>query len=395
VTDRVLIYDDDPKLAKKWAQELNDQEAFAKHFEAEVMQSESIDKLKERYEDYSKKRQWSHGDIDLDETSVLVIDFRLDTLTTGELIAYLSRCFTTCHAIIGVNQFGINPFDLTLMGHIDSYCDVNIGQSQISNPGLWSHNWNTFRPWYWPIMCDFVKNQKLRTNEVLINADAVVVDVLHINDEIDYFPRTTRAVLGQYPTNITFRDLVVKSNLGLLSKDRRLHNQENISDDFIGRVAAARLAKWLEYQVLSGQDILVDAPHLVSRFPSLLSGDISEIIDWNKITSFAPPKSLGVDHKRIESFRYKKDTWLSKAAWFWRGVSSFSEIKEVAEPWSKEKVEFVFCENSSRFHLPDQTRQFFAQVDSPYVRRHILKGFSQVEYEPKVNLVITDDSISD
>ena len=41
----------------------------------------------------------------------------------------------------------------------------------------------------------------------------------------------------------------------------------------IERVAAARLGKWLERLVLPGQNVLVDAPHLVSRFPSLVAAD--------------------------------------------------------------------------------------------------------------------------
>ena len=35
---------------------------------------------------------------------------------TGEIIAYLVRCFSRCKLIIGLNQYGSNPFDLTLRG---------------------------------------------------------------------------------------------------------------------------------------------------------------------------------------------------------------------------------------------------------------------------------------
>ena len=79
---------------------------------------------------------------------------------TGEIVAYLVRCFSKCKLIIGLNQYGNNPFDLTLRGDLDSFADLNLGGDQLDNPNLWMGDWQDseqeFRPWSWPNLCDLL-----------------------------------------------------------------------------------------------------------------------------------------------------------------------------------------------------------------------------------------------
>jgi len=164
-----------------------------------------------------------------------------------------------------------------------------------------------------------------------------------------------------------------------------LQGGDQTTEEMAGRIAAARISKWLEQLVLPGQDILVDAPHLAFRYPSLLKGDPSNVDTWNETAKFDTFDKLGLDHEKIKECRFKKDHWLSRPAWYWDKVSNCQEIKEVSEPWTRGAIDYVFCEDSSSFHEREDCKEFVAKLDSPYVRRFI-RSFEEegVDYQPRV-----------
>jgi len=140
--------------------------------------------------------------------------------------------------------------------------------------------------------------------------------------------------------------------------------------------------------VLSGQDVLVDAPHLVSRFPSLLMGDRNKAETWNKTVTLSGQKELGLDDEKINDFVFQTTHWLSRTAWLWNRVYKCKKIKEVDEPWKMEKAKFAFCEDSSTFEKLEDCKEYKASVDSPYNYRCIRASkFQGVDYAPKVYLV--------
>jgi hypothetical protein len=190
-------------------------------------------------------------------------------------------------------------------------------------------------------------------------------------------PRSTAEFLGRgaEPAETTFRRFVAESGNSLRPKDA-----ENASDDVVARVGAARIAKWLERLVLPGQDILVDAPHLVWRFPTLLAGDVGEIETWNRTARLANYEALGLTTEVIEPFHAKKAHWLSRPAWFWNDLRECEEIAEVREPWKVNAPEWVFCEDASRFCM-EPYKEFVADTESPYARRFV-KEFGGVDYVP-------------
>jgi hypothetical protein len=161
-----------------------------------------------------------------------------------------------------------------------------------------------------------------------------------------------------------------------------VRNAVAMSKDALARVSAARISKWLERLVLPGQDILVDAPHLVSRYPSLMTGDVMDIETWNRTARLVSHEDLGLRTDLIEPFRLKKDHWLSRPVWFWDEVRECQDILEVREPWKMERPNWVFCEDASRFY-EEGCREFIADVASPFARRFV-KNFEGVDYRPKV-----------
>ena len=179
-----------------------------------------------------------------------------------------------------LNQFGENSFDLTLRGHPESFADLNLGSTQLHNPGLWGAKTTGYHPWTWPNLSAEPDRMLALVAWVSGRLDEPIVEALQLLDDSGA-PAVSREALRflgpSDPSAVTFHDFVVDSGNGL---DR---NDGLWEPEAASRIAAARLAKWLERLVLAGQDFLVDAPHLISRFPSLLPGSRAKAGDWDRL----------------------------------------------------------------------------------------------------------------
>lgn len=396
----ILVCDDQPKSVAIWRRRL---QALRIPFSVEGLAGQSLSdavaEMEERRERCRKARRpvdWE--DHQFDRAAMLIIDYDLlhldkSSYLTGENVAYLARCYSRCGLIIAVNQFDTNnAFDLTLKGHPESYADLNLGGDQVHNPGLWDKNWSGFRPWYWPLLPTAYKAFTRRVKALRGNLHQPILQYLGFPaDTVKALPRTIREFLGtgKAPETTTFRKFVGNSGMGLRAKDKVL------GDEWVARIAAARLGKWLERLVLPGQDILVDAPHLAGRYPSLLDGDLRKPTTWNKTSDLRDLRRAGLRGGRIESCRLRRQDWLSRPAWFWMELSKYETIREVRQPWSTEPPDFVFCEDVSRFLPRAEAREFVADVASPFARRFVVnpsscedaklvKSLANVVHEPKV-----------
>ena len=397
---KVLICDDDERAEKRWRDKLQRRfDQLGIEFEALILEPADILGALEslgRRRALSRENKGlanefpSDGAGKLDEADIFVIDFdlfRLEGLShvTGEMLAYLARCYSGCGLIIAVNQFeeGRNMFDLTLSGHPETFADLHVGDPQLDNAGLWAEPWEGFRPWAWPLLPLAMEKFEQRVRNLGDHLDKPVLEFLGL---ADLERRLARSVLefpikSDKPREVTFRDFVTTSRNGLRRRDKPF------SRESIAQIAAARLGKWLDSMVLLGQDTLVDAPHLISRYPSLVQGDSKDIDAWNETASFGGLEGLGLHHATIEQFRFQRDEWLSRSVWFWGGVSGCEDIAEVADPWSTDRPDFVFCEDVSRFLPRDQAREFVADLPSPFVRR-FAKGLADIEYVPRPRLFL-------
>ena len=280
----------------------------------------------------------------IDNASIFIIDYdlldsqekesqeaKMEALLTGsitgEIVAYLVQCFSKCKLIVGLNQYGNNPFDLTLRGDLDSFADLNLGEYQLDNPGLWKDDWEDsgqeFRPWCWPNLCDLLCDFGKRVEDIQENLDTPISEFLDFDRELfELLPREIVQFIWKDKEKehfqTTFREFVTKSGNGLRSKDMK-EVKKGINDHVLARVGAARVSKWLEQLVLPEQDILVDAPHLVSRYPSLITGDKEKIETWNKTAQLVGHEQLGLDTNLIECYRFGRS---DKAIGF-RDLSGF------------------------------------------------------------------------
>ena len=397
--ENILIYDDEQPQTKAFRKNLMrglkkaklDEEFAVKILDEDGLQ-DSIETLQARQEGIRDNSEFPNEPTQFDETSIFIIDYDLlkskaGGFFTGENIAYGVRCFSTCKLIVGLNQFGRNSFDLALKGHPESFADLNLGADQLDNPGLWRGDWGDlrrgFRPWYWPNLSDSLKAFDKRVKEVWENLDEPICGVLGFDSDV--FRLLPRAVVqfigkgeGKEPAETTFREFVTESGNGLRPKDKDIEDE-----DVMARVGAARISKWLEIFVLPEQDILVDAPHLVSRYPSLIDGDRKKIGTWNKTAQLVCHSELGLNCESIKPYRFNKDHWISRPVWFWDKLREHGQIKELTEPWLTAKPDWVFCEDASRFYRRNACREFLAETSSPFVRR-FAKEFPNVDYQPRV-----------
>ena len=396
---KILIYDDEKKQTERFENALKqtlkkvgqDQDFVIQTLSDEALQC-SIKTLQKKQVAFRSKENFSDETTEFDDTSIFIVDYDLlkskaGELLTGEIIAYIVRCFSECKLIVGLNQYGNNSFDLTLRGHPESYADLNLGENQLSNSDLWRGNWGDFRrgfrPWYWPNLFDSLHNFDRKVAEVRENLDSPICKVLGFKPKLfRLLPRGIVQFIGKSEekelAETTFREFVTHSGNGLRPKDATISDK-----NVLARVGAARISKWLERLVLPEQDFLVDAPHLVSRYPSLIIDDEKKIKVWNRTAQLVDYRDLGLDTDLIEPYRFKKDYWVSRPVWFWDTLRECESIQEIQEPWLTTKPSWVFCEDASRFYNRQDCGEFFADTDSPFTRRFV-KDFKGVDYRPRV-----------
>ena len=333
----------------------------------------------------SKKNAPPWGSHEFDDIDLLILDYNFIDLKdasglTGERLAYLARCYSSCGYIVVLNQFGKNRFDLTLSDHPDTFADLHVGSDQITNPGLWSTDgWSGFRPWYWPVLPNAVLAMRKRYQELDGAMGQPILKWLGLSSATVTLPRSVKQFLGSETQ--TFEGFVKSSDHGFQSTDRAFDESSP------GRIAASRIAKWLEYLVFAGQDVLIDFPRVASRYPSLLgSKGLSQLsrkpLTPNVIAKFKLEKSALRKHK------FQREHWLSKPAWTRVAVMDDAQLEENAQGLPPESS-LRFSEDTSSFLPASQTRGFVADLASPFVQRHVRRHpFARVEYQPSLRFTL-------
>jgi hypothetical protein len=116
---------------------------------AEIAQLVST--LGRRIEEVRKSSKKLETKTVLDTADIFIVDYDLikaegEDYLTGETVAYLARCYSTCGIIVALNQFYRSPtFDLTFRPQLDSFADLNISADDLKSDGLWkSDGWKGY-----------------------------------------------------------------------------------------------------------------------------------------------------------------------------------------------------------------------------------------------------------
>lgn len=411
---RILICDDEKGRRERWEEQLREllepdhqvvsiSRDFGDHYRVLTQRRERARGLRSPdatvpLDELPLDDDWT--DTDFDAADVLLVDYDLfnfahDNYLTGAIVAYLARCFSRCRTIVSVNEFGPNPFDLTLAGNPMSFADVTIGELQLSNPALWfgfpsdESSSSGFRPWTWQPLLDHAERQAARAQAVIDRLEEQLVDVTGLRGHGELLPRSTIGLLGLEGARATLADVARGPQLGLRRGD------EPGSKLALARIAAASGARWLERVVLPLQDVLIDAPHLVQRNAALLDTEDVETANWS-VTSRLPAthEACGLRPAALKH-RHLAPLWLARPAFIWPGISTDSEVPGVADPFATPAVDTVFCEDVSAFIPRAQARRFVSKLDSSSPVRWIadpdqsgLVGLHDVEYQPRARLAM-------
>lgn len=399
----ILVCDDAKKTESQWCERLTAVSSIAalvqKGWSVQSIDGRTLEEEVERLESRrvranSKATDQDEGPSLFDEAAVVLVDYELTDLEkviylTGESVSYLARCYSDCGVIVGMNNYGSSArFDLTLRGHPNSYADVHISDHEATHDGLWSGNWTGYRPWYWPVLPEAAIALEANAQEVRDNLDQRVLEYFGFTGDLRYLLTRDAEGFLSGKTNseeTTFEQLADTSHNVMRGRD--------VADRrWLARVLAARLMHWLQWLVLPGQDVLVDAPHLVERFPSLLAGDISKQDCWNAVARYLPAGKLPLAHSKLEGSAFTRSGWLAQPTWFWSSVQQNREISEIRDPFGAKRPAYRFCEDISAFLPEEQTRPFVSSVESTFAERRVADpatvpaglrdALITVEYEP-------------
>jgi hypothetical protein len=414
---QALVLDDDPDFADDCAKQLTEGAAKA-GVEVSAVPADGetlgnvVKELYQRSSDFRDAKGHCEEPADLDQWDLLVIDSDLRGdpqagLVSGTDLAYSARCFTDVGCIAVLNAFGENPFDLTMLGHRRSFADVHLGSEQLANPGLWKLDTESeFRPWHWPLL--HLQSIRLRERAAWLRdgrLDEPIAKLFCLEDpELEAMPRSMASFLTAArdrkaaPTKdlpeINPVEFLLSSEYGLLRRDAEVvADAENNQRAVLARTAAARLTRWLSLLV-AGQDILVDAPHLASRFPSTVEGkDPDDFERTIRLEVGGKPaevlKRLGLSTTDgpLQEHRFSIGPWTDRPLW-WGQRLGRSELLEAQRPWEFESPGVVFCEDASRFVSEEKAWRFACDLDTPYRIRYLARLDGDVTYRPRENLVL-------
>ena len=329
-----------------------------------------------------------------DNVDVLILDYDLvlvdkrQTRHTGEGIARLVRMYSNCHVVVVLNQFRGVHFDLGLRGHLWSYADMNIHAEVLDRPGLWKEPpWTGFRPWSWHTLDAAVIAQRSRQSMVSSYYDEPIVDVLglrpadasRLSDSAFSFLGPEAGTSGDL-AKVTFRDFLAGAG------DRDASAAAKSNDETSSRFVGARVGKWLEREVLGGQDVLVDIPHLVQRYPFLLGDGVRQIASWND----------AIHNPDVVRNEVPTDAWfepegvLSRPAVWRQRFEADERIAEVSYEFNYTDVPaLVFLEDSSEFAPLEDAKRFRAAYHNAFDTRFV-KNIVGFKYGPQRRFALGD-----
>jgi hypothetical protein len=313
---------------------------------------------------------------DVEREKVIWVELRAQT---AETVAYLSRCYSRCGSIVIVNHdFKVRTFDTTFLKFVDSWADFNISQDELGQTELWRGEGSGFKPWSW--LTPFDARDLFHRRIEQVDLDAGVLSSLgFLPIEDSGLDSRQLDALGDEPDIITFRTVARAPDLGLAGRDIP------IDDGALRRIAAAGIGRWLDRVVMTAQNVLVDAPHLFYRLPSMLPGGATEEKSWNEALQFNVSQleaaNVALVGKQVEACK-----WFSRPTWFWPKLRSDETIPEVATPWSSRSYRWTFAEDVSRFIDISVAAEVDTDLPGPYSRRFVAR-LDDVQYRPRQRIL--------
>jgi hypothetical protein len=287
----------------------------------------------------------------------------------GDVIARQVRSFTSAKFIVVVNMFWrrhakARTFDLTMQQGADTFADLHIREGEIGDEALWfwcGGDGAGFNPWSRPVLAG--APAMVDRSIAAVDLKAEVLTTLQLEPFVDELDPSQFDVFGDADiATATFDDLVEYSPLGFM--------YPNATHDEAARkrVAAAIVRNWLARSVVSAQDVIADAPHLVARFPQFLGAGIDDPAQWNAVANKAAMTAT-------EALPAASTTELIALRPFLdRPVFSVAAARSLVPRLERTKPapDLVFAENASVFTPRDAALEFASEVAGTDPRRHVV-----------------------
>lgn len=400
MTIKVLILDDEYDRALGWKATVSDYidgdvTVFTREEVSQVISELHAARLKSRAGVYAEVSAISEYDL-------LIIDYDLLGLetenaaawSTGAEVAYAARLMCPIGPIVVVNQFGTSSFDLTMKRTIASYADFDVGSTQITARGLWSSNgFNDFRPWSWPNLNVEASRFKSMYELIKENLDKSVISFLAFDlqdfEAPNFLSHEMAGLLGiKQGSEISFRELAKKvsgvSVYNILEKDQAI--VDSMPDEQLARLATCIVWRWLEKVVLPSQLVIIDLPHLVSRFPWILSSS-SDLGAWEELRTLGTPQGL---IEGLDECLYDHQDLFSRPVYWLEKVRRTFPMPDEFE--ISETPDLVFCEDSSSFVARDDAVSFPSDLagfdNERWVKNDLKCEGRDVNYEPQSYLLM-------
>lgn len=387
----VLICDDDPHVATDYVEQIQQIAPDGYTFQGvpnTAAVRESVNELLRRQKSVRANRPRDRQECVFDNTDILIVDYDLihvddeNARHTGESIGRLARIYSDCAVVVVFNQFVQFDFDLSLRGHVTSHADLNLNIDLLATPGLWNDPpWCGFRPWSWQVLSRAVESQRAREAAFGDDLDRPIVDTLGMRDD-DAMSLSDTAFGFLAPKAEDFEGLREVTFRSFVSMEPYARDTEPLLLSDIPaavRFGAARIGKWLEREVLGPQDVLMDVPHLLQRFPFLLGRDVSSAEAWN--LTIHEPQYL--EDKFDSSYWFEPATCLSKPAVWCRRLETDDDFNKTRADFDYSRVpDIVFMEDASRFYPFSEGKQFRAGFHNFFDRR-MVKEYRGIRYGPQ------------
>jgi hypothetical protein len=389
MTPHVLVIDDELSVAESMARAIDSATRKAgSQFRPTVLASDDLkaeikgllarrDEIKR-----SPKARLSRGTLKFDDADILVIDYDLaslfgdEALMTGELLASLCRRFSFAGPVISVNRFGPRHFDLSFKNLATSRADLSVSHEDLADPGLWTDDWQRYRPWYWPRLVDFPKLFRERVQACERDLGASISAVIDMPKSIrSALPTRVTDALGDVQT-LTIKDIALRTST--------TGKETTLPSELAARVSASELGRWLEYCVMPSQDVVIDAPHLGALFTSLVRGDASDPRHLDELANLRSGGRVPLRRTRLARLEFSGSFPLSRPCWWTDLVLSSPTLREVQEPLTRGSDTLVFAEDTSRFHPRADCKGFVSEGLFP--TRWVRIPDKSIPYEPAVRL---------
>lgn len=393
MTINVLICDDETDRGNDWREEVV---SATDGLDVSISTNPTSDEIKEAIKVLLARRHEINpnrdGECIFDAADVLIVDYDLihidehNTRHTGESVARLARAWSKCGVIVVLNQYLDSQFDLGMRGHIESIADLNIDADLVGTAGLWrSGPCEGFRPFAWPTLLEAVERHRYLSDKlenqlaepILPTLGFTATDARRLSDTAYGFlnPTATQIDALMHTTFVEF----AKRN-SLITRHEDISTFVESHPKTISSIVVSRITKWLKREVIGPQDVVVDIPHLVDRFPFVLGNRVNDINAWNNAvyggvgsledfvrTSKAEILSQWLGRDVVWLARFEMDENVNTA----RSQFDFSTVPDL-----------VFAEDTSKFILRESATEFRAAFHNTHDRRHVAK-LPSVTYAPQ------------